>query len=141
AKKATMLVIIGIVFTVFVYGLVAGIVKLDDLGLRLRKSASSALQAIGSGIIKAAPYMIRGLAIAGTAAMFLVGGGIVVHGIPALHHAAQAVAAKLAGVPVLGSLAETLFNAVIGIALGGVLVLVITLGSKLFKKKSAAATG
>ncbi len=81
---------IAVLMTVGVYGLVAGIVKLDDAGLHLSRRESALTRAAGTGIVKAAPYLMKGLSIAGTAAMFLVGGGIIVHGIPALGEAAHA---------------------------------------------------
>jgi len=80
---------IALIMTVGVYGFVAAIVKLDDAGIYLsRKEGKGAapLRAAGAGILKAAPWLMRFLSIAGTAAMFLVGGGILSHGIPALHH-------------------------------------------------------
>jgi predicted DNA repair protein MutK len=71
--------------TVGVYGLVAGIVKLDDAGLALSRRAG-VQRALGAAIVRLAPYLMKALSIAGTAAMFLVGGGILTHGIPAVHH-------------------------------------------------------
>ncbi|AIL62838.1 membrane protein [Pseudomonas alkylphenolica] len=81
---------IAIVMTIGVYGLVAGIVKLDDLGLWLTQKASRVAQVLGNGILRAAPYMMKSLSVIGTAAMFLVGGGILVHGVAPLHHAIEA---------------------------------------------------
>ena len=81
---------IAIVMTVGVYGLVAGIVKLDDFGLWLTRKASSAAQAVGRLLLKAAPWLMKALSVLGTAAMFLVGGGILTHGIPAAHHFIEA---------------------------------------------------
>ncbi|MBA2673017.1 DUF808 domain-containing protein [Ramlibacter sp.] len=83
---------IGIVMTVGVYGLVAGIVKLDDLGLYWSRRGSPALQALGRGLLRGAPWMMKGLSVAGTVAMFLVGGSILTHGIPPLAHAIEALA-------------------------------------------------
>ena len=85
-----MLAGIGLVMTVGVYGLVAGIVKLDDLGLFLsRRDGEGAwpglLRWLGGGILRAAPWLMKLLSVVGTAAMFLVGGGIVTHGIPGAH--------------------------------------------------------
>ncbi|TXH88289.1 MAG: DUF808 domain-containing protein [Rhodoferax sp.] len=77
---------IALLMTVGVYGLVAGIVKLDDLGLYLNRRASSLAQAVGAGILWAAPWLMKLLSVAGTAAMFLVGGGILVHGLPGMPH-------------------------------------------------------
>ena len=134
-QKALLLTLIGVVFTVFVYGLVAGIVKLDDLGLALQKRASSVARTVGSGILRAAPWLMKSLALAGTVAMFLVGGGIIAHGVPFLHHLSESFAAKAGP---LAFLAPTLFNALVGIVLGGVLVVVITLGTRIFKRGATA---
>ncbi len=76
----------AIAITVLVYGLVAGVVKLDDLGLYLKQKTSAAAQKIGSAILWFAPKMMKGLAWVGTLAMFLVGGGIVIHAVPFFHH-------------------------------------------------------
>ncbi|NBA93854.1 DUF808 domain-containing protein [Pseudomonas sp. R5(2019)] len=117
---------IAIVMTVGVYGLVAGIVKLDDLGLWLTQKGSAAAKSMGNGILRAAPYMMKSLSVIGTAAMFLVGGGILVHGVPALLHAIEGVAASTS-VPLLLS---TLLNAAVGIVAGGLVVAVWTLIGK-----------
>lgn len=89
--QVTVLSGIALVMTAGVYGLVAGIVKLDDGGLYLTRQAGNSVAArlqrsVGRGILKTAPYLMKGLSVAGTAAMFLVGGGILTHGIPAAHH-------------------------------------------------------
>ncbi|MGL5003496.1 MAG: DUF808 domain-containing protein, partial [Casimicrobium sp.] len=84
-QKVAALSVIAIGMTIGVYGLVAGIVKLDDLGLHLTKAADSARQAIGRAILWFAPLLMKLLSIVGTAAMFLVGGSIIVHGSPFLH--------------------------------------------------------
>lgn len=76
---------IAILITVGVYGLVAGIVKLDDAGLYLSRRTENYARTLGAAILRAAPWLMKGLSVAGTAAMFLVGGGILVHGIPPLH--------------------------------------------------------
>ena len=95
---------IAVVMTVGVYGLVAGIVKLDDVGLYLsRRSGETAFarmqRGLGGAILAGAPWLMKGLSVAGTAAMFLVGGGILVHGIPPLHHAFERLADGLAECP------------------------------------------
>ncbi|CAM8647051.1 Inner membrane protein YedI [Comamonadaceae bacterium] len=82
---------VALIMTVGVYGLVAGIVKIDDLGLYLTRRPSATpeggfTQALGRGLLRAAPVLMKVLSVAGTAAMFLVGGGILVHGLPFLHH-------------------------------------------------------
>ncbi|MDE1153389.1 MAG: DUF808 domain-containing protein [Micavibrio sp.] len=83
AVQAAVLAAIGIGMTVGVYGLVAGIVKIDDLGMHLAKSGKAAVAATGRGIIRAAPWFMNTLSVVGTVAMFMVGGGILLHGIPA----------------------------------------------------------
>ena len=92
--QVTVLSGIAIAMTAGVYGLVAGIVKLDDGGLYLSRAAgqsawSDLKRKLGRGILVSAPYLMKGLSVAGTAAMFLVGGGILTHGFPVLHHAIE----------------------------------------------------
>lgn len=90
ARQAMVLSGISILMTVGVYGLVAGIVKLDDLGLHLVKDAQSKLKkSLGAGLLAFAPLLMKFLGIAGTIAMFLVGGGIVTHNTPVIHHFQQ----------------------------------------------------
>ena len=83
-SQVAVLAGVAALMTVGVYGLVAGIVKLDDAGLYLGRQSSASAQGLGAAIVKAAPWLMKFLSVAGTAAMFLVGGGIIVHGIPAL---------------------------------------------------------
>ena len=85
--QAGVLTGVGIGMTVFVYGLVGCIIKLDDLGMYLAKSSKKSVQKLGIGILKCVPYLMKTLSVVGTAAMFSVGGGIVLHGIPAAEHA------------------------------------------------------
>ncbi|HNR84570.1 DUF808 family protein, partial [Ottowia sp.] len=118
-----------ILMTVGVYGLVGGIVKLDDLGLWLSRRAGAGAQALGRGILALAPWLMKGLSVAGTAAMFLVGGGIIVHGVPALHHLLEGWAAGLGGV--LRVLADMGFNAAVGMLVGAVVVAAVTLFQRL----------
>jgi predicted DNA repair protein MutK len=119
-QRIAVLVGIALIMTVGVYGLVAGIVKLDDAGLHLHRSAGDGAfarsrRAFGSAILRAAPYLMKGLSIAGTAAMFLVGGGILAHGVPPLHHVVEA-GAQAAGA--LGAMVPLLANAAVGIGAG-----------------------
>ena len=81
AQKAMVMSAIGIGMTVLVYGLVAGIVKLDDIGNWLQGKSSAAARHVGRGLIVLMPWFMRGLAVVGMLAMFLVGGGIIVHGL------------------------------------------------------------
>lgn len=87
ATKAIVLTVVGVGMTLGVYGLVAAIVKADDLALHLQASASKALQRLGGQLLAALPWFMKGLSWVGTAAMFVVGGGILMHGIPSLEHA------------------------------------------------------
>jgi predicted DNA repair protein MutK len=121
-----VLVAIAAGMTVGVYGLVAAIVKLDDFGALLAARSSRSARAVGRGILATAPWLLRGLSIAGTAAMFLVGGGIIAHGIPAVHDAVHDLAAALAGgahgpSPWLGPLSFSA-DALVGLFVGLVLV-------------------
>ena len=134
--QLAVLVGIALLMTVGVYGLVGGIVKLDDLGLWLSQKASSAAQAIGRGILWLAPWLMKFLSVAGTAAMFLVGGGIIAHGIGPLHHLIQDWKAAAGG---MGWLLEMLANAVVGIVVGGIVVAVVTAIQKMRGKPAAAA--
>ncbi|MFV0679362.1 DUF808 domain-containing protein [Ottowia sp.] len=122
--QTAVLVGISLLMTVGVYGLVGGIVKLDDLGLWLSQRASSAAQALGRGILWLAPWLMKGLSVAGTAAMFLVGGGIIVHGFAWLHHLLQGWTAGAGGLS--SSLIGMLFNAVVGLLTGAVVVAVVS---------------
>ena len=124
AQQAAVLSGIALVMTVGVYGLVAGIVKLDDAGLWLSQRPGSTQQALGRGLLAFAPWLMKALSVVGTLAMFLVGGGILTHGLPWLHHA---IVGLVAGVgPVLATLLPLLADALVGVAagclvLGGVL--------------------
>ncbi len=135
ARQLGVLVVIALIMTVGVYGLVGGIVKLDDLGLRLtRTGAGRASAALGRAVLAFAPKLMRFLSVAGTAAMFLVGGGILVHGIPLLHHWAQAAHALPPG-----WLWENLFNAAAGVAAGALVLGAVTAVTRLRGPRPAAA--
>ena len=124
----TQLLVLGgiaLLMTVGVYGLVAGIVKLDDAGLYLSQrsgagSANPLLRGLGRAILRTAPWLMKTLSVVGTAAMFLVGGGILTHGISALRHAIEAVA--LAVPAVLGAVLPTLLDGVVGIVAGALVL-------------------
>ena len=126
---------IALVMTVGVYGLVAGIVKLDDAGLYLSQRTSAFAQACGRGILRLAPWLMRALSVIGTAAMFMVGGGILSHGLPpveaAVHHAAQWVAQD-AG-QLLSALVPTLLNGLLGVAAGLLSLPLVSLGTRLWQ--------
>jgi predicted DNA repair protein MutK len=134
AMRFVVLAAISAVMTIGVYGLVAGIVKLDDVGLSLSKRGGSSRR-LGEAILVSAPVFMKVLSIAGTAAMFLVGGGIIVHGIPWVHHVVVDITASAAAISgVLGTITEMLLNGVVGIVTGGVVVAVVTGVQKLRRK-------
>lgn len=127
AFQAAVLVGMSLLMTVGVYGLVAGIIKLDDVGLHLQKSASAIKKAVGRMLFNAAAPLMKLLSIVGTAAMFMVGGEFLVHGIGPIHHALQPFPWYI----------QTLGNAAVGIVVGAVIVAIITGFSKLRNKESA----
>ncbi|HET8790528.1 MAG TPA: DUF808 family protein, partial [Modicisalibacter sp.] len=141
-QQVIVLTGIALIMTVGVYGLVAGIVKLDDLGLYLSNKSASIARAIGNGIVSAAPYLMKSLSVIGTAAMFMVGGGILTHGIPFLHHAVEGAAHATEGVPGIGvilpSLSATLLNALVGILAGGLVLGGVKLVGTLRRRLSAS---
>lgn len=142
-EQVAVLAGIAIIMTIGVYGLVAGIVKLDDAGLALSQRANSGAQAIGRGILAVAPWLMKSLSVIGTAAMFMVGGGILTHGIQAIHHFIQNTAENTVALPYIGSvlagLLPTLLDAAFGILVGGLVFAAVTLGARLFKRKANAA--
>jgi len=140
--QVAVLVGIAILMTIGVYGIVAGIVKLDDAGVYLaRRRPSGALHALGRGIVAGAPWLMKGLAVAGTAAMFLVGGGILVHGLPFLHPFLEPLLARAGALPGLGTVASWLATPVLNIAAGvlaGALALaVVSIVRALWPKRAA----
>ncbi|QSX30727.1 DUF808 domain-containing protein [Shewanella cyperi] len=124
--QVATLCIIAVVMTVGVYGLVAGIVKLDDLGLWLSKMTTAVAQWVGGLLLAAAPRLMKLLTIVGTAAMFMVGGGILTHGVDYLHHGIEHAAGLVANVavagPLLAALTPSLLNLVFGVIAGAVVV-------------------
>ena len=134
-QQVSVLVGIALLMTVGVYGLVAGIVKLDDAGAWLARRDAAAAQALGRGIVRAAPWLMKALSVAGTAAMFLVGGGILGHGLPALHHAVQALAGHVGGA---GLLVPLLADLAIGVAAGAMVFMGVSLLSRLRGRATAA---
>lgn len=112
---------IALVVTVGVYGLVGVIVKIDDLGYWLAEKSSALMQALGKGLLIIAPWLMKVLSIVGTLAMFLVGGGIVVHGIAPLHHAIEHFAGQQSAV--VAMILPTVLNLILGFIIGGIVVL------------------
>ena len=142
STQALVVSLLALGITVIVYGLVGGIVKLDDLGLHLmQREGDSALRQIqrkiGLLLLKFAPILMRLLSILGTAAMFLVGGSILKHGIPHLHHLGEYIAEATDGINgILGVMTPILSDAVIGIIAGGLCVLVFTIVKKFLPNKA-----
>ena len=127
--QAAVLALVALAMTVGVYGLVAGIVKLDDLGLALARRPGVLSRTAGGAILRAAPWLMKALSVAGTAAMFLVGGGIIVHGWPWLHYLVQDLLAAVGSG--IGWLVELLANAGAGVAVGIVVLAAVTLVQRL----------
>lgn len=130
-----VLVAVAILMTIGVYGLVAGIVKLDDLGAALARCRSAVAAGLGRGILAAAPWLMRGLSIAGTAAMFFVGGGIVVHQLPGLHHLLQDLLGRVGfdthgDAPAGLQVVLTAADAVVGLLLGLMIVAAVGIGRR-----------
>lgn len=136
--QVLVLATIAVAVTIGVYGLVAGIVKLDDLGLALHQRDSATAQRIGNGLLWLAPWLMKTLSIVGTAAMFMVGGGILTHGFHAIGHWIEDTAEHTLALPwigsVLGGLAPTLLSAAFGILAGGLIFALMTVGGKVFRK-------
>jgi predicted DNA repair protein MutK len=135
-----VLVLIGtaILMTAGVYGVVAGIVKLDDAGLHLSRATGAHAfarfeRAFGRGILRAAPWLMKGLSIAGTAAMFLVGGGIVAHGLGPVHRAGEAVARATK----LDGLGTILWNTGFGVLVGALVFGGVALVARLRKPRAS----
>ncbi len=136
--RVAVLVGIALLMTAGVYGFVAGIVKLDDAGLHLSRSAGADAwagfkRAFGAGILRAAPWLMKALSVAGTAAMFLVGGGILTHGVPALHHGVETLAQaaeRLPAGPLWAALTPSLLDALVGVIAGALVLLLVSAVSK-----------
>jgi uncharacterized protein len=134
SKQVTVVSIIAIMMTLGVYGLVAGIVKLDDLGLYLLLKKGSGVftkisRVIGEKILAFAPFLMRTLSVVGTAAMFLVGGGILIHGFPFLHQCVEHISKTANGMS--SAIMIQFTNAIVGMIAGAIALLVSTYFNKL----------
>lgn len=147
-KQLMVLSVVALAMTVGVYGLVAGIVKLDDAGLYLNRlpgenSARALLRGFGRLLLAAAPKLMKTLSVVGTAAMFLVGGGILVHGIPGSHDLLHAAHAAVQGVPAIGAVlawcSEPVINGIAGIIAGSMVLLLVNAVTGLWVKLRPAA--
>ena len=136
-SRVIALCLISVLMTIGVYGLVAGIVKLDDLGLWL-SGRGGAAQILGRGLLRAAPILMKLLSVLGTVAMFLVGGSIISHGIPPIHHLLEAMSAAIAALPTVGRilapLAQLLFDGLLGLLAGALTLILVTLAKKLLRR-------
>ena len=141
SQQVTVVSIIAIIMTVGVYGLVAGIVKLDDLGLHLmlKKGKSvfkQIIRKIGRWLLAATPYLMRFLSVAGTAAMFMVGGSIIGHGVPFVHHMSESMVEILQPISgILATVSPYLLDAVVGLIIGAICVGLFEIGTKLIRKQ------
>lgn len=144
AQQSMVVALIALVITIGVYGLVAGIVKMDDAGLYLMTKKGQNFwrqlqRKTGEKLLAFAPILMRILSVLGTAAMFLVGGSIIGHGIPALHHFSENVAQSIENLPTIGPILATispiLMDAIIGLITGAICLAVVELIKKLMQKK------
>ncbi len=144
--RVLVLVAVSLLMTVGVYGFVAVIVKLDDIGLAMTRMQGEAplkrlARTWGARLVRMSPVLMKVLSVAGTVAMFLVGGGILVHGLPFAHHLIELLAHPVASAPVVGPVLVALLNGVgsivVGIVAGALAVLGVTLGKTLFAKRGA----
>jgi hypothetical protein len=147
--QVLVLTAIAVFMTAGVYGLVGGIVKLDDGGIHLsQRSGDTAFarmqRGLGGAILRGAPWLMKGLSVAGTAAMFLVGGGILVHGIPPLHHAFERLADGLTELPAVGETLRLLtlvaFDGATGIIAGALVLGIVTGVRRVLPGRSAMRT-
>ncbi|MBC7452141.1 MAG: DUF808 domain-containing protein [Massilia sp.] len=134
-QQVAVLVTIAALMTVGVYGLVAGIVKLDDAGLYLSQRANGALQLLGRVLVAGAPMLMRVLSVLGTIAMFMVGGGILMHGVPALQLLVEGAATAAGSVPGIGALltiiTPTVIDALAGLLAGAIALVAVTAAMRL----------
>lgn len=135
--RLAVLAAIGLLMTVGVYGLVGGIVKLDDAGLYLSQRASAAARSLGHGLLRLAPWLMKTLSVVGTIAMFLVGGGILAHGLPWAHHLEESAAQMLGDVPAIGPALGWLGPLLISLVGGVIAGAVVAAGVWLFKRGRA----
>jgi hypothetical protein len=125
-QQVFVLVGVAIAMTVFVYGLVGLIVKVDDIGLYLARRSQAIVQRLGMLIVRAVPPLMKVLSVVGTAAMFTVGGGILVHGLPPLHDAIERVGG--------GTVAKLALDIAVGVVAGAVVLGVVALVQRVLRK-------
>ncbi len=147
AVQIAVVSLLAVAITVGVYGIVAGIVKMDDAGLYLVKNASadawgSVKRVVGNGLLSFAPYLMKILSVVGTAAMFMVGGGILMHGLPVLHEMPDLAAEAVYALPVVGAvfstLVPTLVNAIAGVIAGALVLVGVNISTGVYSKVKGA---
>ncbi|WP_250656198.1 DUF808 domain-containing protein [Alkalimarinus coralli] len=145
--QVAVISVLAIAITIGVYGIVAGIVKMDDAGLYLVKDEASNVwgsikRAVGRGLLSFAPYLMKTLSVVGTAAMFMVGGGILMHGLPIGHELPHLASEAVHALPVLGGalavIMPTLVNAIAGIIAGGIVLAGVKACSSVYAKFKGA---
>lgn len=138
ATRAAVLAAISVAMTAFVYGIVGAIVKLDDFGLYLSKRESPVARGFGWFLLRSAPKLMKALSVIGTVAMFLVGGGIVAHGVPGGDVKMAALVGWLDGVPGIGGalawIAPNIANALIGVIVGAIVLGFVSVGTFVYRK-------
>ena len=132
---AVILAVVGMRITVGVYGVVALIVKMDDIGLHLAGRRSALMQAVGRGLVKGMPILMQALSIIGTAAMIWVGGGILIHGMEVLgfappahgiHHVSEAVGHAAGGAgPIAAWVVTAIGSGLFGLVVGAVIAWIV----------------
>ena len=141
-SKLTVLSIIAVVMTIGVYGFVGLIVKIDDIGLYLTQQGGNLKTTIGRFLLAFAPKLMKALTVVGTIAMFLVGGGIINHAVPLIHHFTEDTVDHLELIPsfgsIFGALTPMLINLMIGIAAGLAVILVLTVFKKIWPNSKQA---
>jgi uncharacterized protein len=144
-KQVVVVSIVAIVMTAGVYGVVAAIVKMDDLGLYMMLKQGSSrykkiLRGIGSWLLNITPHFMRALTILGTAAMFLVGGSIISHGLDFIHHTKEHIVNSMYNIPTLGgiltSISPIILDAVVGLCVGAICLLAVETSKKISLKKA-----
>ncbi len=135
-NQVIVLIGIALLMTVGVYGLVAGIVRLDDMGLHLTQQENAAKQQFGRFLLALAPKLMKFLSVAGTVAMFMVGGSILVHGLPVVHHAFEHGTQAIQHIPLLPTLSAMLAEIVVGVIAGLASVVVMMGVGKVLPKNS-----
>jgi uncharacterized protein len=137
-KQVAVLIAIALLMTVGVYGLVAAIVKLDDAGLYLHRQPGGFQQSLGKLLLLAAPKLMKALSVLGTAAMFMVGGGILTHGWHTLTEFIEPLTHQVAAISGIGFILKAIvpisFDVLVGVVVGAVVLAVVTAGKRMLKK-------